>query len=175
MLLTDTVNVKQGVYILIHGTLIFKDQARWPGVKKTSDSTLLNIENDLKNNVSPLDYKITISEIETVIKMAKLNESNFGPVSNEMLKCNPKAILPALTAVFNCILEFKVFRESWNLSLIKLLYKPGIAAKHANYRGICISSHLSKIFTGILNNRLEKWVESKHILPPSSLGFEKRS
>ena len=36
------------------------------------DSTLPNIENNMKNEVGPLDYKITISEIETVINMAKL-------------------------------------------------------------------------------------------------------
>ena len=67
----------------------------------------------------------------------------------------------------------KTFPKSWNLSLLIPIHKSGITTKHENYRGICISNHLSKLFTLILNNKLDKWVEQRHILPDNSLGFRK--
>ena len=45
--------------------------------------------------------------------------------------------------------------------------------KCENYQGICISNHLSKLFTSILNERLEPYVESNKILPHNLLGFRK--
>ena len=38
---------------------------------------------------------------------------------------------------------------------------------------ICISNHLSKLFTAILHGRLEKWSIQNNILPNQSLGFRK--
>ena len=127
----------------------------------------------MQGKPGPLDTKITIKEISTMIKLLKLGKSKFGPVSDEILKCNPKEILPTLCIMFNFVLESQIFPNSWNLSLIKQLYKYGPKTKHSNYRGICISSHLSKLFTCVLNKRLEKWVEFNKILPDRSFGFRK--
>ena len=80
-------------------------------------------------------------------KVLKLNKSKFEVISNEMLRCNPKAISKVLCKLFNYILKNKTFPEMWNISLIKPLHKNGNTTKHDNYRGICISNHLSKLFT----------------------------
>ena len=58
-------------------------------------------------------------------------------------------------------------------SLIKPIHKSGAQTKCEKYRGISISNHLSKLFTCILNERLESYVESNKILPHKSLGFRK--
>ena len=42
-----------------------------------------------------------------------------------------------------------------------------------SYRGICISNHLSKLFTALLNKRLEQLSKSNNILLEKSLGFRK--
>ena len=78
-----------------------------------------------------------------------------------------------------CKLSFKLFlktRQSpsaWNTLLIKPIHKSGAQTKCENYRGICFSNHLSKLFTSILNERLESYVESSKILPHNSLDFRK--
>ena len=94
-------------------------------------------------------------------------------ISNEMLRCNPKAISKVLCKLFNYILKNKTFPEIWNISLIKPLHKSGSTAKHDNYRGICISNHLSKLFTLILNKRLQAWADQNDVIPDQSLGFRK--
>ena len=60
------------------------------------------------------------------------------------------------------------------MSLIKPIHKSGSLSKPDNYRCICISSHLSKLFTALLHKRLEKWTTVNKILPNNSLGFNKR-
>ena len=42
-----------------------------------------------------------------------------------------------------------------------------------NYRGITLVSCFSKIFTGILNNRISNRAESNNILSDSQIGFRK--
>ena len=91
-----------------------------------------------------------------------------------MLKCNPKAIIKTLCSLFNYILKSKTFPEIWNISLIKPIHKSGTTTLHEHYRGICISNHLSKLFTSVLCDRLQSWVSQKGILPEKSLGFRKR-
>ena len=83
-----------------------------------------------------------------------------------MIKCNPKAVSQVLCKLFNCILKIKI-------SLIKPLHKNGTMSKHDNYRGICISNHLSKLFSSLLNKRLQLWADNNNVLPDNSLGFRK--
>ena len=105
----------------------------------------------MKNQSGPLDYDLTTDDIISTIKTLRLNKSSFGIVTNEVLKCNPEAIATPLCLIFNNILKSKPFPNSWNVSLIIPIYKSGTFSKHDNYRGICISNHLSKLFTALSN------------------------
>ena len=109
----------------------------------------------------------------STIKSPKLNKANFGSVSNEILRCNLETIALQLRLMFSNILQSKVFPIAWNLSLIKPLDKSGTFSKHSNYRGICISNHLSKLFTALLHKFLGKWSETNNISPEKSLGFRR--
>ena len=42
-----------------------------------------------------------------------------------------------------------------------------------NYRGITLVSCFSKIFTGILNNRINNWIQENKILSDAQFGFRK--
>ena len=42
-----------------------------------------------------------------------------------------------------------------------------------NYRGITLVSCFSKIFTGVLNNRIANWIENNGILSDAQFGFRK--
>ena len=127
----------------------------------------------MKNKTGPLDFDFNTDDITSAIKSLKLNKANFGIVTNEILRCNPNAIALPLCSMFNFILRCKTFPEAWNLPLIKPIHKSGSLSKPDNYRGICISSHLSKQFTVLLRKRLEKWTAVSNILPNKSSGFRK--
>ena len=122
----------------------------------------------MKNKTGPLDFEFNTNDITSAIKSLKLNKTNFGIVTNEILQCSPKTIALPLCCMFNFILRSKTFPEAWNLSRIKPIHKSGSLSKPDNYRGICISSHLSKLFTALLHKRLEKWTAVNNILPNNS-------
>ena len=134
----------------------------------TTAQKLTDIENDMKNKTGPLDFEFNTNDITSAIKPLKLNKANFGIVTNEILQCSPKAIALPLCCMFNFILRSKTFPEAWNLSRIKPIHESGSLSKPDNYRGICISSHLSKLFTALLLKRLEKWTAVNNILPNNS-------
>ena len=123
--------------------------------------------------MGPLDKIFSQEEIIRTINKSKTNKSSSGPIVNEKLKANPTSISHVLIQLFSYILEPQKFLKTWNLSLIKPVHKSGLQTKGTNYRGLCIPDHLSKIFTSILNERLESFVKLKHILPHQSLGFKK--
>ena len=81
----------------------------------------------MANKIGELDSELKEKDILDVIKTLKNNKSKFGPVSNEMLKCNPKAIIRTLCSLFNYVLKSKhdIFPEIWNLSLLNPIHKSG--------------------------------------------------
>ena len=74
-------------------------------------------------------------------------------IHNEMLKTGVKFLNVALFKLFNLILQSGSFPSSC-----------GNKQDPANYRGICINSCLGKLFTSILNTRLNNHVVDQNIL-----------
>ena len=85
-------------------------------------------------------------------------------IANEMLKLCSQIISPYLVSIFNGIFDTGNFPEEWCKAINIPLYKSGDVNKVHNYRGISLLSVLSKVFTGILNNRLKIWVEENKLL-----------
>jgi hypothetical protein len=65
--------------------------------------------------------------------------------------------MPLLT-VFNYFLA-KGFPEALSIGVVHALFKRGNAFEFDNYRGITIGHILAKLFTMILDKRLNEWVE----------------
>ena len=83
---------------------------------------------------------------------------------------------------FTCLLhsccgiftKFEVKSRSIISALSLLLnnnFKSGTKSYCSNYRGICISSCLGKLFCSILNQRLTEHIQSRDILHKSQIGF----
>ena len=51
------------------------------------------------------------------------------------------------------------FPENWSEGFIVPIFKKGDINEVSNYRGITLLSTLGKLFTRILDNRLNKWAE----------------
>jgi hypothetical protein len=76
--------------------------------------------------------------------------------------------------LFNLIFDTGIIPESWLLGTIKPFYKnKGNTNDPKIYRPITILSCLDKLFTAILNNRLNTYSESFLLLNENQCGFRK--
>ena len=61
----------------------------------------------------------------------------------------------------------------WTKSTIIPIHKKGSFQKPDNYRGISLTSIFSKIFTGVLNARLQAWAKTHGVISDDQAGFRK--
>ncbi len=65
--------------------------------------------------------------------------------------------MPLLT-IFNCFLA-EAFPEALSIGVVHALFKGGDAFNFDNYKGITVEPIITKLFTMILDKRLNEWVE----------------
>ena len=75
--------------------------------------------------------------------------------------------------LFNKIFEIGYFPEKWSEGFIIPIFKKGDTNEVSNYRGITLLSTLGKLFTRILNNRLNAWAEEYNVYIEAQAGFRK--
>ena len=75
--------------------------------------------------------------------------------------------------MFNAILRSGIYPTSWHDSYICPIYKSGSRSDPSYYRGIAITNILGKVFSIILNNRLEKFITSNNLIDDTQIGFKK--
>ncbi len=90
-----------------------------------------------------------------------------------MLKAGSNALLDPLHKLFNQILSQQTFPTSWNYNTLTPLHKKGDLHDPKNYRGIALSSTLSKLFCTVLHNRLTKHIDINSLIPPNQIGYKK--
>ena len=124
------------------------------------------------NTLHSLDYLITELEIRTAAKKLKNNKSPFSDkIKNEMIKSSLNQLMPVYLKLFNAVLSSGTMPQTWCGGLITPIFKSGTKNDPSNYRGICISGCLGKLFCSILNQRLLEHVQSLDILHKSQIGF----
>ena len=118
-----------------------------------------------KSNHNYLDNPIALDEVEKAAKMLKYKKSP-GPdrIRNEMLKTGIFYLKTSTCNLFNHILKSVFFSSLWCEGIITPIHKSGDTQDPSNYRGICINSCLGKLFTSILNNRLQNHIRDKQYL-----------
>ena len=125
-------------------------------------------------NFEELDKPITFEEVKEVISSLKRNKSFAGDkLLNEYFIESLDILSSHLVDIFNAILNSGYFPNQWSEGIIVPLFKKNDPCDVNNYRGITLVSCFSKLFTGILNNRVTKWAENNNILSDSQFGFRK--
>ena len=119
-----------------------------------------------------LDSPITIDELEKALKKLKNNKSpGFDNVINEFLKLTNPLFKTTLLSVFNLLLTHGYFPKAWSIGLIIPIFKKGDPKLSENYRGITLLSCLGKLFTSIINQRLNQWAELYEKYDQNQYGF----
>ena len=132
---------------------------------------LQSLENG-KEQIKNLDHEITEQEIRQAVKKLKNKKSPFADkIRNEMIKASLESLMPVYIKLFNLILRSGKMPDIWCQGLITPIYKSGDRSDPTNYRGICVSSCLGKLFCSILNQRLYLYFEENKILHNSQIGF----
>lgn len=121
-----------------------------------------------------LDVEISLGEIRKGIQSLKCNKSS-GPdlFLNEFLKYGINSLIEYLYVLFNRIFDTGIFPEAWGEGYIIPLHKKGSTENFENYRGITLLSVIGKLFTNILNTRLNEWAENYHVYVEAQAGFRR--
>ena len=83
-------------------------------------------------------------------------------------------MLTAFTKLFNIVFMTGIVPEEWSQGIISPIYKnKGDRTDPDNYRGITILSCFGKLFTAVLNARLNKYLEDSNLLCEEQAGFRK--
>ena len=122
-----------------------------------------------------LNVQITMQEIRKAVKLLKKHGKSSGPdlILNEFLKYGINSLILYLHTLFNKVFDTGVFPASWGDGFIVLLHKKGNVGNVENYRGITLLSVVGKLFTSILNIRLNEWAEKYQIYVEAQSGFRK--
>lgn len=121
-----------------------------------------------------LDQEITLSELELTLKSLK-NAKAPGPdtLAGEFYKNLDARWQKSLLTLFNKTLTEEKTPESWAQTKICMIHKKGDRKDPNNYRCISLLNNITKIFTAILNQRLQSWVEERNIITDTQFGFRK--
>ena len=142
--------------------------------KDTSDDSVDSGEIDFNSNL-PDWYNDPISkdEIMKAIKELKCNKAHgIDGVLNEYIKCTADLMIDIWVKLFNRILDSGEISSDWLIGIIITLYKgKGSHLGPNNYRGITLLSCVGKLFTSILNNRLNEFLNVYRVLNENQAGF----
>lgn len=123
-----------------------------------------------------LNKEIDISEVQKAIKSLKNGKScGLDGISNEMLKYGQHALTKPLTKNFSNILKTGIYPKAWAQGYISPIYKSGNPFDPSNYRGITITSCVAKVFSSVMNNRLEEYLTENDTIHESQIAFKKKS
>ena len=141
---------------------------------KDIEETLIKMEELKEFNL--LDYKITSKEIVDAIHHLKNGKaSGLDGIPSEMLKAGCTILTPLLQKLFNFIFSNSLYPVQWSSAYISPIYKSGDSNMPENYRGIVINSCIGKLFSTVLNNRLDKYLIDNNLINKCQIGFSKKA
>ena len=130
---------------------------------------------DNANDSNVLNYEINCNEVYLVIMAAKNNKSiGIDNLPYEIFKKGHSVTL--LHKLFNLIFNSSIIPSIWLKAIIKPIPKSTTSDPRLPlmYRGISLLSTVSKLYSGILNNRLSKFSEENNLFVEEQNGFRKK-
>jgi len=104
--------------------------------------------------------KVLSSEVEHAVKHMKCNKVREDEIAIELIKEGGNVVAKQLAKLFtNCLISKRV-PKSWNNAVIILLHKKGDIKDINNYRPISLMSQISKLFSKVILNRIERVLDS---------------
>ena len=142
--------------------------------EETENFNLSHEFDDLSYFCPELDSRITQSEILAAAKGLQAGKA-YGndDMLNEYFIETIDIIAPHLCDIFNSILDSGIFPKKWCEGIIIPLFKKGDKNCPSNYRGITLLSCFSKLFTTVINKRLNLFCDENNSRSDAQFGFRK--
>ena len=122
-----------------------------------------------------LGVEISMCEINKAVKnLKKSKSSGTDLIVNEIFKRFCFHVLKSyLHKLFNVIISTGTYPGLWGESFIVPIFKKGDIEIVENYQLITLLRAVGKLFTSILNNKLNVWAENYNIYIEAQTGFRK--
>ena len=126
------------------------------------------------NTVTQLDTEISTEEVHLAIdRMKDGKASGADGLCAELFKNLDEVTLYTLTKLFNKVFQLGHFPASWAQGLITPIHKGGDPDCVNNYRGITLLPVVAKIFSAVMENRIQTWATVEGKIPNYQFGFQK--
>jgi hypothetical protein len=143
-----------------------------------------HVKNILDNTWDPIDQietdklltdiNITIDDVTDALGKAKLNKSpGIDNITNELLKNGGDGLNHSMNQLFRKLIELESTPQEWNKGIIIPIHKKGSKNNLNNYRGITLTSCVSKVFNRIISKSISSFVEDHQLLSEIQGGFRK--
>lgn len=114
--------------------------------------------------------EVSSGEIEIALRQLKNGKApGEDGITTELLKAGGKPVLGELQKLFNAVLFEGRTPEAWSRSVVVLFFKKGDKTQLKNYRPISLLSHVYKLFSRVITNRLARRLDE--FQPPEQAGF----
>ena len=131
---------------------------------------------DFENCVSDVCYDRPITREEVLLAIQTLkNGKAAGPdgIIGEFFKHAGHLAVDFLVKFFNVLFDRGIYSDSWTESIIVPLFKKGNQNDPDNYRGISLCNISSKLYSSVINNRLQEWIQQNNLTGECQAGFKK--
>ena len=123
-------------------------------------------------DTSRLNAPFSITELlEAIRKLKNKKAAGLDRLTSEFLKASPEEIQHLILRLLNLMYLKHIVPDDKCLGFITPLHKEGPKEDPDNYRGICISSALTKLLGTMMNTRLNEFMEENQILNKEQIGF----
>ena len=130
-----------------------------------------DVESDELNDI--LNSVITAQEVRKAIQNVKKNKSPGDDlILNEYISSSLDTMTDVYVHIFNLVFDSGILPEAWLIgNVIPIFKNKGSKNDPKNYRPITLLSCIGKVFTSILNNRLNIYFDHFKILQENQAGF----
>ena len=135
-----------------------------------------DIVGDVEGDIDLSNEPVTKAEVTRAL-ISLENGKVPGPdgIIGEMLKNASDVVLDFFVVVvvilFSEIFDKGIYLENWTDSIIHPLHKKGNPNDPHNYRGISLSDVSRKLFSTIINLRLQMWFDMNDVIGEQKAGF----
>ena len=155
----------------------FRNLANDINIVNNEEAEQFCTSNDFNKNdpvFEELDSSITAAEVEKCMNSLKQGKAcGTDNLLNEYFLEAGDILLSHITDLFNAILDSGCFPDNWTEGIIVPLFKKGDENDVNNFRAVTLVSCLSKLFTAVLNKRVNDWSEKYNTVSDAQFGFKK--
>ena len=133
-----------------------------------------NTEDQIRTFDPTLDGIISKKELGNALERLK-NDKAPGPdkIPGEYLKVFGRVAENTVLKIVNTLFSNHIYPSAWTRNFLKAIYKKLDVKAPGNYRGLAIGSAFAKLFSFILLNRLNGYIEKEGLVSPNQIGFMK--